>query len=127
MRNWISKHKQLLMILAVALLLRFIFLLFSTPWSNGSFDRLVIEDGREYYNLAMSILNDHSFDSNLVRTPGQPILIALLFYVFGNHLANVFIFQIILSVVSILVIYYLIIELLIPFFKPEELASFFSV
>lgn len=112
--------KSFLLIIFFAFFLRFIFLFFNPNYYNTEFygklpDEWVyfkdfqIHDSQEYKILGVNILKKHSFswDSNPVtlRTPGYPLFIAFIFFIFGIRDFWVMFFQVILSSLSVCIIY----------------------
>jgi len=100
------KDKKLIVILALALLLRLVFFFIYQPWNAEVEKTLVLNgDAVQYHYLGIAILKTFGFADNVFRTPVYPAFIALIYAVFGIHPYIVLLFQILLSVMSIYVVF----------------------
>jgi len=109
----ISKYlgnKKLIPIILFAFILRITLFVIAQPWTlEVEQNRIVRSDAIGYNELAKSIINDFSFEfgrkKNSFRTPGYPIFLAIIYSIFGVKPYIVLIFQIIINIFSILILY----------------------
>jgi len=105
MRSFNIKNK-IYPIILIALIIRVIFLICFKPWLAAIESSQVLQsDALGYHNLALCILNGFSFCGNTFRTPGYPIFLAVIYYIFGIHPWIALIFQIILNILSVYLVY----------------------
>ena len=104
-QNW-KKH-PLFAVLALAFLLRMIFFIIVIPHP----ERVVRRDTVTYVTPAENMLADKAFSQPGIecarRTPAYPVFIAFAFTVFGRSLLAVSLVQIFLSVLTVVLVYYL--------------------
>ena len=93
-------------------LMLFILFLFSTFfwwYFFGVFS--LVNDGAQYHELALSMLNDGGFSINgeisMMREPGYPFFIYLIYQFFGVSILTVCIFQAIMHFIIALLTYYI--------------------
>jgi dolichyl-phosphate-mannose-protein mannosyltransferase len=114
-RTWVGSRVGLLVVLAVAALLRLV--VFVTAASSPQ--RFWSLDDREYLAVANHLRASYLanagrlFDFGLRRPPGYPLFVRAIFDVFGQHYAAVIGVQLVLSVATVGVTYWLA-SLLLP-------------
>jgi len=82
--TWFTDSRTLGCILAAAFAVRMAILLAYSPWTASvESGTLLRNDALGYHELALCILNDHSFCGNTIRTPGYPAFVALIYASFG--------------------------------------------
>lgn len=102
--------KSLLLIILIALIIRIIIFFIIKPYSEQGFHLLFDKsDSSEYYQLAIDMVNNGSYGINddylsTIRTPGYPLFISFFFFLFGNYIWIVILFQILLDVLLIIFI-----------------------
>jgi len=108
--NKYSEYKKLKLIILIAIILRVTFFIIAQPWNTDiEQNRIIRSDAIGYHELAISILNDFTFElngqKNSFRTPGYPVFLAIIYSIFGVKPYIVLIFQIIINIFSILIVY----------------------
>ena len=103
-------NKRFILILIFAFILRITLFFIAQPWKiEIEQNRIVRSDAIGYHALAKSIVNDFSFElngqKNSFRTPAYPAFLALIYFIFGSKPYLVLIFQIIINVFSIVIVY----------------------
>jgi len=103
-------NKKLISIILFAFILRITLFIIAQPWTlEVEQNRIVRSDAIGYNELAKSIINDFSFEfkgqKNSFRTPGYPVFLAIIYSIFGVKPYIVLIFQIIINIFSILILY----------------------
>lgn len=100
------KNKKLNIVLAVALILRLLFFFIYQPWQPEIEKTLVLSgDAVQYHYLGIAILKTFGFAENTFRTPVYPAFVALVYGIFGIHPYIVLLFQILLSVVTVYLVF----------------------
>jgi len=101
------KGHGLLLIIILAFVYRMIFFVSLQPWNSDSVrDEVIIGDALEYHPLAESILQSKSFENfTSLRTPGYPLFVALIYSFSASSVWLVLLFQIIISLVSLYLVY----------------------
>ena len=101
------KGHGLLLIIILAFVYRMIFFVSLQPWNPDSVrDEVIIGDALEYHPLAESILQSKSFENfTSLRTPGYPLFVALIYSFSASSVWLVLLFQIIISLVSLYLVY----------------------
>ncbi len=104
-----GSSKKLVAILSFAFVLRVIFFLAAHPWTDDMQRRIIRSDAIGYQELALNILDKCEFkldgERNSFRTPGYPLFIAGIYGIFGAKPYIVLIFQILLNILSIYLLY----------------------
>jgi len=97
----------LLIIIFLAFVIRMVCFVSLQPWKTDVVkNTIVIADASEYHQLAVSLLTKKSFeDYNAFRTPGYPVLVAMLYSISSSKVWFVLLFQIFLSLISVLFVY----------------------
>jgi len=97
----------LLLVILLAFTIRMIFFVSLKPWNDEVVNKTVITgDAIEYHPLALSIITNKSFeDFSEIRTPGYPLFVALIYSFSSCSVWLVLFIQILLSLVSVLLVY----------------------
>ena len=102
-------NKQILLIFTLAISIKL--LIFS--FSFGHEERYLSNDSQSYHSTALAWVQTGSFSVDIdhidipetIRTPGYPLFLGMIYKTFGEGYASVIIFQIVLSILSIYLIY----------------------
>lgn len=98
--------RPVVLILAVALVLRVSFLAVVHPWSYPVEQQLTFNDSPLYHQLACTLLDHHRFAAGAtdapdpIRTPGYPLFVAGIYALFGEIPWIVFVAQIVMDCLS---------------------------
>lgn len=98
----------LFIIILLAFIIRMAFFISLQPWVNDVVNNsiLVFGDASEYHRLALSVLNNKSFeDFGALRTPGYPVFVALIYGISSGSVWFVLLMQILLSLGSVFLVY----------------------
>ncbi len=104
-----TSHRTLVLIVLLALVLRVGFLVVLQPWdAHVRESRVLVRDALEYHTLAVGLLEERSFASfGALRTPGYPVFVAAVYFLFGVEPWLVLLLQTFISVGSLLLLYVL--------------------
>jgi len=97
-------------LLIIAAIVRLILLIVLQPWSADTVTNTFYQDfdSRQYYKLAINIINEKSFISFVpFRTPGYPVFLSFIFLVFGIRPWLILLVHILINLFSIYLIYYI--------------------
>ena len=102
--------KQLLFVILFAFIVRFALFLIAQPWTEDvEQNRIVRSDAIGYHELAVRIVSDFTFEldneKNSFRTPGYPVFISMIYFIFGSKPYIVLIFQIFINLLSIFLVF----------------------
>ncbi len=105
-----GKHGRLWIAVVVALALRLLFFWVAYTHNQGFF---VQPDTPSYVVPALNMLKHHSFSEGIypdirpeiVRTPGYPLFLAAVFFLFGTRIAYILIVQIVISLLIVFMVY----------------------
>lgn len=108
--NLLKSKRVIIFILLIGLVVRLFFFFILTPWNNQAFEQTTHQlhsDAAKYNSLALNIWKTNSLkDLGAIRTPAYPLLVAFFYHLFGLGGAwLVFIFQIILDLITIYLVY----------------------
>ncbi len=116
-------------ILLLNLFLKLVFFLMIAPWrSDVVSDTILVSDSKGYHELALNILRNHSFApvkdtadvrsmsaveasgfifsrSDTFRTPGYPLFLAAVYWLFGERPWTALLIQILLSLLTVVYVY----------------------
>ena len=100
------KNKKLLLILILGFVLRIGLFMQNAPWQKDvETKQVLINDATGYHRLAQKILFEHSFQGDMFRTPGYPVIVAAVYGVFGIHPWIVLLIQVFVSTLTLLLFY----------------------
>ena len=107
-------NKNILIVL-FALLIRLIILILAHPWSEP----VLMDDDQCYALMGEYILDNGNFAfQNIIpeiyssiRTPGYPLFITIIYFLFGKHLWLIPLFQVLLDTGTVLLVYFMAMEL----------------
>lgn len=118
--DFVKKHKFIITILIIALIIRMAALFFIVPVSEvGLSSRAIVFDGIGYNEFAINILENGLInDYYPKRVPGYPLFIASIYSLFGQNVKMVLFSQLLLDVMIVMVIYFIARNL----FKKEAIA-----
>jgi len=107
LKEFLNTHKAIIIIALFALIIRVIFFIAVQPWNEQILqNKILVKDSADYHKLALSILNTRSFSSwNPVRTPGYPIFISMIYFIFGIKPWVVSLIQVLLNIISLIMVY----------------------
>ena len=107
MTRFVARHKVLILICLLALVIRVAFFLALRPWDEATLKQaILVQDAVGYDYLAHRIIDTGSYPSaETFRTPGYPMLVALMYFLFGGTPAAVLLLQILLDVGVVLLTY----------------------
>lgn len=111
MIDFIKTNKAIFIIVVFALLLRIAFFTAVQNWDEQEIEskRLLACDPGQYYNLALGIVQSGSFSNfGATRTPGYPVFLSIIFFLFGPKIWVVSLIQIFISICSLLLLYLLV-------------------
>lgn len=98
--------KKMAYLLLFAFVVRVLVFIRFQPWLDEVITKqILIFDSLGYHNLALCIKNNFTFCGNAFRTPAYPFFISIVYFISGNHVAHVIFAQIILSLISIFLVY----------------------
>lgn len=105
-RQMLGKY-DLYLALVFAFVWRLFFFVSLRPWDTDMMmGKLVESDALDYYQLAQSILADHSFvHFGAFRTPVYPLFLAAIFGVFANAFWLAFLIQIAINLITIFLVF----------------------
>ena len=118
---WPARHrflneparKRLLSILLLCFSLRAALLLAVRPWKPDVMEKVVFRaDARGYHQLGVSLAVNHQFNyqkdgkRESLRTPVYPMLVALMYSIFGVHPWSVLVFQALLDTAACGILYF---------------------
>ncbi len=118
---FLRHNKSIILIAGFALLLRIGFFIGVQPWDEQvSQETILVGDSDGYHNMALSIINSGSFsyhkympfekikgDVSAERTPGYPLFVSFVYFLFGVRPWLVILFQLLVNVGSLILIYVL--------------------
>jgi len=110
----ICEHKILVLILFLSLIIRLSFYFYVTPWDSFVEEKIILyDDPYEYHSLALNLINHGEYtsgnkSSEALRTPLYPFFIFVIYYIFGIKPFVVIIFQILIELLSIFLIFLII-------------------
>ncbi|MCK4546915.1 MAG: glycosyltransferase family 39 protein [Candidatus Eisenbacteria sp.] len=109
MRRFVVRHKVILLICLLALVIRVAFFLALQPWDEeGLKENLLITDAKGYHQIALEILSCGGYPSSeTFRTPVYPLFVAMMYSLFAGKLAAVLLLQVLLDVVVVFLTYLL--------------------
>lgn len=98
----------LILIVCFALFLRIGFFVNVRPYDEQIVqDKILVGDADEYHNLATGILENRSFSNfGAFRTPGYPIFISIIYFLFGIKPWIVLLVQLLLNAGSLTILYF---------------------
>jgi 4-amino-4-deoxy-L-arabinose transferase-like glycosyltransferase len=100
--------KGILFILLLAIVIRAAFFISLPPWNKDVLTNsiMTLADAPEYNHLALSVLDNKSFENyGTLRTPGYPVFIALIYSISRGSVWLVILIQILLSLGSVFIVY----------------------
>ncbi|MBN1523559.1 MAG: glycosyltransferase family 39 protein [Spirochaetales bacterium] len=109
-------HKKIIIVICISLLIKLFALILIL---TGDSSKIMLSDSPSYEEPAISLLDSGKFVESFEnpdkpmfkRTPGYPGFIALVYFFFGQNRGAILVFQIILSVISILLLYRILLKL----------------
>lgn len=121
-RFLLKKHNGILIILLLGLIVRIVLYLILNVNDNPNSEFYLhifsqTSDANGYHQIALNLLNTNSFSGNShtyifdfftidsVRTPGYPVFLAFIYLLFGVSPSLVIIFQIVMNLASIYLVY----------------------
>ncbi len=118
---FLRHNKSIILIAGFALLLRIGFFMVVQPWDKQVLqETILVGDPDGYHNMALSIINSGSFsyhkympfekikgDVSAERTPGYPLFVSFVYFLFGVRPWLVILFQLLVNVGSLILIYVL--------------------
>jgi len=121
MSIFLRHNKTIILIAGFALLLRIGFFMVVQPWDKQVLqETILVGDPDGYHNMALSIINSGSFsyhkympfekikgDVSAERTPGYPLFVSFVYFLFGVRPWLVILFQLLVNVGSLILIYVL--------------------
>jgi len=121
MSIFLRHNKTIILIAGFALLLRLGFFMVVQPWDKQVLqETILVGDPDGYHNMALSIINSGSFsyhkympfekikaDVSAERTPGYPLFVSFVYFLFGVRPWLVILFQLLVNVGSLILIYVL--------------------
>jgi 4-amino-4-deoxy-L-arabinose transferase-like glycosyltransferase len=90
LKDHFKSNKYLISILLICFIFRLLFFLAVKPWDTETTSKLLDKDALEYNQLATTIIHHHHFADqdngppNSFRTPGYPIYLAFIYFIFGE-------------------------------------------
>jgi len=104
------KKNAIFIVILFALLLRIIFFIAAKPWDDQVVqNEIIFSDAAGYHRLALNILDTGSFsdlgDLGANRTPGYPLFVSIIYFIFGVKPWVVLFFQVLLNIVSLIMVY----------------------
>ncbi len=116
MKNSIYNNKWLLLIIFIAVIVRIVYFFNVKPWESSFLEsQMSYNDSRSYHEFAIRILENKDIPKNIghdtYRTPVFPLVIFLLYFIFGIKPYFVIILNFILNIISIYYVYLLTNEL----------------
>ncbi len=101
------KQNGLILIIALAFVIRMAFFVSLQPWQDEVVkSEIIVKDARMYHHLALSLIENKSFeDFNGFRNPGYPLFLAIIYSFSSGSVWLALLFQILLSLVSVIMVY----------------------
>jgi 4-amino-4-deoxy-L-arabinose transferase-like glycosyltransferase len=110
-KKFYQDNKAIIWIILLGLISRTIIFFITKPWSPAVLEQKILldqSDGYFYHHIALDFLRTLSFDSiGIFRTPLYPLFLAFIYFLFGVKPWVVIIFQFLLNVCSIGLVYVL--------------------
>ena len=104
--SFLSKHKSIILLLCISLLIRILIFIRFQPWSAEVLQhQILIFDSLGYHQLALCIQQYFSFCGDAFRTPGYPFFLAIIYNLSGSHPYVAILVQLFLNLLSILLMY----------------------
>lgn len=106
----ILRNKNLIYIIILAIILRFIFMTVVKPWDQQVIqESILIGDAKGYHDVALNLLKYRTYDSSMsqFRTPGYPFFLALIYYIAGVKPWIVIPVQMLLTICMIFLVYHI--------------------
>lgn len=106
-----NTKKHIISFISLAFFLRLVFFVFAAPWKPENSHRLISHDSISYEKMADNIISGDIFTltpspkTSIYRTPTYPLLLAIVFGLFGKKYFLVILIQIILGVCSCFFVY----------------------
>ena len=122
--TFLRNNKAIILIAALGLLLRIGFFIVVQPWNEQVLrETILVGDPDGYHNMALSLINSGSFsyqkympfeqikaDVSAERTPGYPLFVSFVYFLFGVKPWLVILCQLLINVGSLILIYILAIK-----------------
>lgn len=108
MKDFAAHNKIIICIVLLGLLIRLAFFLAARPWDEQVVNTTLLRnDARNYYDFAISILNERDFSSfaDAFRIPGYPLFLAAVFFLFGHSVWVALAVQLVLDIGTVIITY----------------------
>jgi hypothetical protein len=107
LNHFYTSNQRLLFIILLAVIIRLALYIFVAPWNNHVLEtKILVLDAGGYHDLALKLLNSKSFENfGTFRTPGYPLFLAIIYFIFGIKPWIVLLLQIIANVLSLILVF----------------------